>query len=369
MELHSLSSLIFTQIPVPVVVGGIAGAATATAAAAVVAGLDEMFRVLVTDPTGQSVYSAIVDPCKVIAGLGVLWFFVPLINLPLERLKDEYIKIITLFMLVLMFVNGGTFGRQVGLANYYFIQGLNQAVHDRMDSTGSITKTITDLKADEETVTKLTSKMNECSVLDKLSDDRVTPNPIFIKCKADLSTMMAASTTQNPDFAAQMQTAIASDDFGTMATGIVKATVGFGGWLGKQVMSAAMAVPEAILNAWNTGIGFAAKMAFALSLMIMPIPLAFSFANTKPLEIWFSSLWAVGFFQLSLTVLTGSILIINAKLGGSIPLFSAEILIGIIAPALSGVMATGGGIGLFKLLEQIGEAAASVAGTAVKVLV
>ena len=58
----------------------------------------------------------------------------------------------------------------------------------------------------------------------------------------------------------------------------------------------AFTIPNAIFNGWKAAIATVADMGFALSMMILPIPLSFSLLNQTPLMVWFSSFWAIGMF-------------------------------------------------------------------------
>jgi hypothetical protein len=71
------------------------------------------------------------------------------------------------------------------------------------------------------------------------------------------------------------------------------------------------------------------------------------------MEIWFASLWGLGFFKFSLTILGAFIGFINANTLGSQPAYSLELGYAIGAPILAGVIAKGGGAGVYELMAQM----------------
>ena len=108
-----------------------------------------------------------------------------------------------------------------------------------------------------------------------------------------------------------------------------------------------------ILDAWSYVINQSVDESFILSILALPISLAFSFINTKPFEIWFASLWGLGIFKFSLTILSGCVAFINANLVGSTPVFGLELAYAIGAPIIAGIIAKGGGDGLLALMAQV----------------
>jgi hypothetical protein len=64
--------------------------------------------------------------------------------------------------------------------------------------------------------------------------------------------------------------------------------------------------------------------------------------------VWFSSLWAVGIFEFSLTILTKTFEYLTATYGSNISIYFLDIAVCILAPIIAGFMAAGGGIAMFK---------------------
>lgn len=325
-------------------------------------GVKEVMRVLVGD-NGQSVFAAVIVPCSLFAGLGIIYGLAPLLTVTIDRVRADAFKIIIMLLLASMFMGGGKMARAVGIANYATIKGIDRVIHDQMEAVGGINKLVSDAKADGLALDTINKKLDTCQKILRIQADG-TPNPASIQCEAELRQTIQAQKMNNPDAATRLQTALSKGDLMGMANAIVDGTVGLPGWIGRGIGNAAMEVPKAIFSGWKAAVLMAADVAFALSLMILPIPLSFSLLSAAPLMVWLSSLWAVGFYQFSLTVLSGSFTIIAAKLGPGLPLFTVDLLVSLVAPILAGIMAAGGGIGLFKLFQQVATTLISLLGKA-----
>jgi hypothetical protein len=332
--------------------------------------IKDLVKFLTTD--ASPLFDAIVEPCKVIAGLGAMFWLLPILKSAQKDAFDiDFERVIILFLLMLMFHDGAKLGRNIAFGNYAFIKGIDTAIYDNVNITANISNRTNDFQNDTAAVTKINNKLKDCLKLDKTKVDQTgatIPNPAFTACDTDLRNMISTARFKNPDAGAAFAAAAVNTDFMGMASAAVNASIGFPGWIGKQIGNAAMAVPQAILDGWRTVIAITADVSLIVSLLFFPIPLAFSFFNTSPLQVWFSSIWAIGFFKFALTILGGSFAIINAKLGASLPLFTFELAAGIAAPAVAGVMAAGGGIGLFKLVNEGVKASVGIIGRTLQLI-
>ncbi len=326
---------------------------------------------LITDE--GALFQAILAPFQLIAGAGVLFSLIPVIKaVSRDSFNIDYERIILLFLMICLFINDGALGKAVAFANYAFIKGTNTYISKGLESVAFVTDATKNLKNDTTAVGKINNKLKDCLALSQTTIDKATgsaiPNPAFTQCDSELRGLISSAQIKNPDAATAFATALSRGDFNGMANGINVAVSSFPGWLSQQVGNAAMAVPKAILDGWKVAVAAIADVALVVSILFFPITLAFSFLNTAPLQVWFSSLWAVGFFQFALTILTGAFTIINAKLGANFPLFTMELLAAIFAPAVAGVMATGGGIGVFKLVNRGMEASIGVLGRTLQLI-
>jgi hypothetical protein len=311
-----------------------------------------------------SIFAAVLVPCKLLAGAGFLYSMLPLLKADLHELKRDAVKIICTFVLVLMFINNGTFGRAVGIGNYAFIQGINKAIDEQLELIANVSTILSDIGADEQTVEAIETQLQKCLALPRENNDG-TPNPEFTACDLEVRNQISTAQFKNPNLQAKMTDALTKGDLISVGKATVDAAWGFLGWVGKGLSNAAMMLPKLLFDGWNLAIGIAVKVAFALSLAIMPVPLALSLLYPAPLQAWFAGLWALGIFQWSLTILTGAFAIISSKLGGSAPLFLVELLAAFAAPALAAGLAASGAYGVYKLAEQGSQAAISAATKAV----
>jgi hypothetical protein len=336
---------LFTTVYNNSVVGSVANA--------IGTGMNEIFETLVISPTGGSIFAAVISPCKIIAGCSFLYACLPLIRAKLPQLRDNAVKIITMFLLLLLFVNDGALGRTIGVANYAVIQGINIAIKDTMDGVGGVTAKIAASTADKEVAAALTKKYNSCLALEKTATDpsgNRIPNPDLTQCETELRDQMTAASVSNPSLTDKLTGALAKGDLIGMIGEL-------SGALGSLVADAAMSIPVAILQGIQSAILVGVQVSFALSLAMMPVAIAFSFAYPSPLAAWFTGIWSLGIFLWALTILTGCFQIINAALGGSAPLFLTEVLLSIIAPGIASGMATFGAIGIFKVFESTVQSA------------
>jgi hypothetical protein len=331
----------------------VAVAAATFALTQLVEALNEIMRVLVTDDA--AVFVGVLIPCKVIAGLGIIYGLAPLLNVSADRLKEHTFQILFTLLLAATFMGNGKMARAIGIANYATIKGIDAAIHNQMEQTGNITKLVENIQNDGLATAVIQRKLDACVGLPQAQADG-TPNPVATQCEAALRQLLQTQKIANPDLAAQFQTALSKGNLLEMGSILINGTVGLPGAIGRGIGNVALEIPKALFNGWKAAIATIADMAFVLSLMILPIPLCFSLLNTAPLMVWFSSLWAVGFYKFALTVLAGSFTIIAAKLGPGLPIFMFDLLTSVVAPILAGVMAAGGGIGLFKLFEQVAQA-------------
>ncbi|WP_373545639.1 hypothetical protein [Chamaesiphon sp.] len=323
-----------------------------------------IFKALVLDPSGGSIYTAIITPCKTLAGAGFMYSMRPLLKADLHQLKHDGNKIFFTFLLVLMFINGGALGRAIGIGNYAVINGINDAIKVQLEFVAKINQKLLDMGADKATIGKITTKLDECSKITRNLADN-TPNPLYTTCETELRSQITAAQFKNPDLGARVLASLSSGDIIGVGAAVTNAVIGFPGWVGQQAANALMAVPQAIFDACKAIVGVIAQFGFALALTIMPIPLALSIVYPAPLQAWFAGLWSLGVFQWSLTILSGAFLILNSTLGGSLPLFFTEITSAFFAPAIAGALAAGGAFGIYKLAEQAGQA---VVGSVTKII-
>lgn len=328
------------------------------------AGIDQVFQTFVLDDrAGKSIFAAIITPCKMIAAGSFLYSMFPLLKSDINHLKHKATDILFTFILVLMFLNGGAFGRAVGVGNYAVINGINKSIGDQLTALAGLEVQARNMDTDRDSMVQITAKLNQCLAMQRTQGDG-TPNPLFTTCEQEARTQIQTANITNSITKNNVLASLTNGDLGVVADNVVKAGIGLPGWIGQQIgqkaMDLAMAVPQAIFDAWKTIVSMLTRISFALALSVMPIPLALSILYSAPLQAWFTGLWSLGIFQWLLTILSGAFLVMSSKLGGSIPMFFSEMAVAIAAPLVAAGLAAGGAFGVFKLFEQAAQTATSI---------
>jgi hypothetical protein len=139
-------------------------------------GVKEVMRVLVGD-NGQSVFAAVIVPCSLFAGLGIIYGLAPLLTVTIDRVRADAFKIIIMLLLASMFMGGGKMARAVGIANYATIKGIDRVIHDQMEAVGCINKLVNDAKADGLALDTINKKLDTCQKILRIQADG-TLNPV-----------------------------------------------------------------------------------------------------------------------------------------------------------------------------------------------
>jgi hypothetical protein len=90
-----------------------------------------------------------------------------------------------------------------------------------------------------------------------------------------------------------------------------------------------------------------------ISIALLPIFLAVSLISKSPLYGWFASFWGLGIYQITMTILSDSFLIVEAKMGPSMPVMTSEIAVAMSAPTIAAAIAMGGAWGIYVALQGI----------------
>jgi hypothetical protein len=308
-------------------------------------------------------WAAIIEPSKFIAGIGILFWLIPIIpDLSLDNLKNHLLRIMTLLFVALLFANNGYGARAFAIGNYATIKGIDSAIASNLKILGDVNADVANIKIDNQKIKAISNQIQVCIKLPKTIADpdpakpgNVIPNPAYIQCGKDVKTMVvqAKLSINNPEIVAELANTEAklnalvdSYDYNSVWNQFITFVNDPDKWVRDKFFGA-------ILDAWSYVINQTTDEGFILSILALPMTLAFSFINTKPLEIWFSSLWGLGIFKFSLTILSGCIAFINANLIGSVPVFGLELCYAFGAPIIAGIIAKGGGDGLLALMAQV----------------
>jgi uncharacterized membrane protein len=306
---------------------------------------------------------AILEPCKVIAGVGALYMLTP-IMLDLSKFDRgvNYSKVVLLFMLMIMFTNDGYYGRQLALGNYAFITGIQNAIVKQIGNPGAVTtmKTTNYMK-DTAEVLAINKQLSIClgyaNIKTLNENSQIATNPSFEACEAKLRNLINTSKFDNSTSGSVFKDAVAEPDFVSMAIKIVKFSVGFpidvtqlvdvdNGYYRK------ISGTSDLLRSWYAALALMPDVAFMAALLYFPIPLAFSFLSTSYLQAWFTGFWSVGFFKFAMTIFTLTFRWLQYEIGGGMPDQTVNLALGIALPTMAIALATGSGLGLSGLISQ-----------------
>ncbi|AFY97216.1 hypothetical protein [Chamaesiphon minutus] len=308
-------------------------------------------------------WAAIVEPCKLIAGIGVLFWLIPILpDLSLDNLKNHLLRILMLLFITFIFINNAYPARVFAIGNYAMIKGIDSAIADNLKLLGNVNADLANLKIDNQKIKAISNQIQTCIKLPKTIADpdpakpgNVIPNPAYVQCGKDVKTMVvqAKLSINNPEIVkelanteAKLNAIVDGYDYNSAWNQFVTFVNDPDKWIRNNLFGS-------ILDAWSYVINQSTDESFILSILALPISLAFSFINTKPFEIWFASLWGLGIFKFSLTILSGCVSFMNANLVGGTPVWGMELSYALGAPIIAGIIAKGGGEGLIALMAQV----------------
>jgi hypothetical protein len=299
----------------------------------------------------DNLFVAIMTPCKIVAVIGIvvqLYAIVPKFA-EIDELPYNINKLFWCMLLAVIINGNGILAKNIAILNWAVIKSINTAIDTNIETILQLNKLKGDYVGDVETAQAIEAKLKACNSINVVLPDN-TPNPAFTACQTELknfiSTSVSSGKIRDPnmlDNFNQILTSWTSNglDFGKIGDGITKA-------VGSYFSDFLSPILKLVFAGWRAIINNIAEQAILLSILALPIPLALSVMNIGPLTVWFSALWAVGIFQFNLTILTKSFEYFNVKFGASLSNYFLDIAICFFAPALAGLMATGGAIGVFK---------------------
>jgi hypothetical protein len=306
----------------------------------------------------DSVYRIVLVPCKIIAGLGALYFLVPLM---LDSGKQNYgmdiNKTILLFVLMLMFANDNYLGKSLAFGNYAFIQGIHKSIATQFSVSKEINNVLDAFKSDRQKVLQITNQLSICDGISnktKVDASGNVANPTFTNCETKLRNLINNTSFNNPVTAADFAKAVTTNDYDNMSASIKNSTVGFSDVASIQNASKKEKSPEIkeLLIGWRAAVAIVPDIALIAALLYFPFPLAFSFLNTSYLQAWFSAMWSVGLFKFAMTIFNSIFIVIEASLAGYMPQDTIDLATGIALPSIAIALATGSGLGLSGLVSQ-----------------
>jgi hypothetical protein len=325
----------------------------------------ELWKVLLIDD--NIVFSTIVAPITPIAGIGILWTSIPIFLTLNERgVKSNALAIIRIFFIMMLFLNNASAGRFYAVGNYAIIKGFDRAINTGMEQVANISEIAKDLVGDQKAVSEIQQLAKNCvQIPPQLPSGQ--PNPAALQCsqnlKADIQQRVSSGEIKDPNLLGSLTSSLSKGDLGGFGSAVLQ--IG-----GKFVKDVSQAPVKALFAAWRTLILYFGDIALLFAGLSLPIYLALSFFNSDPLMRWHGAVISVAIFMIGMTIVEGLSKMLNAKLGGSIPLYFMDLFAGIAAPVAVGFFAKAGGMGvydaLFRALSTVANTTAEVGKVIIK---
>jgi hypothetical protein len=336
-------------------------AATSTAAENAAKNFGIVEQLLLTNGGSDGIFANIMRACTPIAAIGIafkLYEMIPKFS-DVEEIPGNITKLFWALVLAFIIGNGGSVAKDLAVFNWSAIRAINVQIDKSIERLTNLAQLTTDLQGDVDSLRLIEAKLTTCERTATVNTDG-TPNPQFTTCRSELEALIQADirngNIKNPSLI---------DKFTGILGAAFNPTVSFTdlssqlfGVIGGAAQAATNGLLKIVFAGWRAALNQAAQYSLFLAILSLPIPLCLSVFNISPLAVWFSSFWAVGIYQFSMTILTKSFEYYNVRFGTTISVFFVDIAICFFAPAIAGLMATGGGIGMFKaILNGAGEVA------------
>jgi hypothetical protein len=156
-------------------------------------GLREVIRVLISGDGGKdSLFSIVLQPCKVFTGLGIIWGLAPLLNSSIDNIKAEFTKIITMFVLAVLLMGNGDVARGLGIANYATLRGIRQEISRGISEIAKMPDLIQNIANDKTAGKEINDKVTACMAIKSTIDsvEGSKPNPAYDTCYTELISLI-----------------------------------------------------------------------------------------------------------------------------------------------------------------------------------
>jgi hypothetical protein len=306
----------------------------------------------------DSVYQTVLMPCQIIAGLGALYFLIPLmLDFGKQNYGMDINKIILLFILMLMFANNNYLGKSIAFGNYAFIQGIHKLIVTQLSGSTAINTVLNDFKSDRQKVLQIRTQLSICDGIPNKTkvdaSNNLIPNQVFTNCDTKLKELINNARFSNPLTAADFANAVTITDYDYMSAYIKNSSFGFPDVSSIQNDDSKKSQDiQNLLIGWRAAIAIVPDIALIAALLYFPFPLAFSFLSTSYLQVWFSAIWSVGLFKFAMTIFNSTFVVVEAALAGYMPQDTVDLATGIVLPSIAIALATGSGLGLSGLVSQ-----------------
>lgn len=319
-------------------------------------------QLFLTNGGSDGLFATVMDRCKPIAAIGIgfqIYAMIPGFS-EIENIPSNITKLFWSLVLCLFIVNGGVAAKNLAVFNWAAMKAINIGTAISVDALMSLPQVRANYEGDVQALGEIEQKLKICETTPPLLSDG-TSNAAFATCRTELesliNTNVSSGKIKNPNILERMAGILSS-----------AATLDFNGLskkvsdvIGGAISTLANPLLSTVFAGWRGAVNIAAQNALMLGILALPIPLCLSIFNISPLVIWFSSFWAVGIFQINLTILTKGFEYFNYRFGANMSVYMVDIAICFFAPSIAGIMAAGGGFGIFKAIMNVSGEIAKLA--------
>lgn len=296
----------------------------------------------------DALFPAIMTAIRPIAVVGILFKLYAMVpEFPdIEKIADNLNKLFWMSVVTFVIINANA-AKYLAIFQWAMIGGMNEQIAYNIEQVTNTSLLLQNYQGDIQAMAKIQNKAKTCQQITAINPDG-TPNPAMATCQAELQSQINTART---DGTIKQQGTLDKlvNVVTTIGTGDITKIVGAVGDTAANFLSGfASPLLSIVFSAWRSAIESAGAIAIFVSILSLPIPLCLSVFDLSPLMVWFSSLWAVGIFQFSLTILTKTFEYLTAQYGSNISIYFLDIAVCIFAPVIAGFMAAGGGIAMFK---------------------
>jgi hypothetical protein len=296
----------------------------------------------------SGLFPAIMTAIRPIAVVGIIFKLYPMVLefSDIEKLAENINKLFWSSIITVVIVNANA-AKQIAVFQWAAIGGINEQIAYNIEQITNVGELIRNYEGDIQAMYKLQDKAKRCQQIPAINADG-TPNSAMATCQAELKNQVDTAST---DGSVKQQSLL--DKFinigGAIATGDITKIVGAVGDTAANFLSGfASPLLSIIFSAWRAVIESLGAISIFVAILALPIPLCLSVFELSPLMVWFSSLWAVGIFEFSLTILTKAFEYLTVQYGSNVSIYFLDIAVCFLAPVIAGFMAAGGGIAMFK---------------------
>ncbi|PSB02387.1 hypothetical protein [Merismopedia glauca] len=307
--------------------------------------LQQLWKILIFD--NNNLFSLVLAPFKIVAGFGFLYQVAPLVT---QGIKNSIMPLLTSFLILILFLNGGDGMRKVAMTEYALIKGADRAIKQGFEKVVGTWQITQNLQGNQQAIDEIQKAVDNCMSIAPTVNGQ--PNPAYTQCDANARQLVQdkinSGQIQDPLLKGNLWAALAQADFMGFAS---QASIA----VGQALSNASLSLPRLIFSSLRTLWLMIGEVALLIAVIAVPFPLALSFFNPNPLFIWQGSFWGTGVFMFSMTLIVGAMDYFQSRVGAGLPTFMMEMGVALVAPIIAGLIAAGGGMAVVQAFAQAGN--------------